>query len=141
MISAHNTVYRYRYMPTFHTVSSPFTWPRAFHTSELPLLFNTLPSGVSFLDYEALASKYMQDAWVTFAKDPEDGLKKQKGWPKYSPEQKALVELFPGWVRDANVPIAQRGEGIVRFVETKVYDEACKNPPRIPWEQLLPVNR
>jgi len=38
---------------------------------------------------EAATSKYIQDAWATFAKDPQGGL----SWPTYDPEADTLVKL------------------------------------------------
>ena len=134
MIATHNTVYRYRYMPTFPS-ATPFPWARAYHGCEILTLFNNFPSEATVLDYEKRASSYLQSAWVAFAKDPENGLKKYKGgWPKYdpkNPENKTLVELFPGWVRDDTVPGHGQGEkaGMVRFEKPIVYDAVCANIP------------
>jgi len=63
------------------------------------------------------------------------------GWPKYSLnlEEKSLVELFPGWVKDKDLAGAGEGkrEEIVRFVSSGEFDTQCANPPPIPWEELL----
>lgn len=34
------------------------------------------------------ASKYIQNAWVAFVKDPHSGLSDQVGWPRYNPNSK-----------------------------------------------------
>lgn len=134
MLANHNTVYRYRYMPTFPSVT-PFPWVRAYHGCELAMLFNNQPAGITLQDYEKLASSYLQGAWVAFAKDPENGLTKYNGgWPKYdsnNPKEKTLVELFPGWVRDNTVPGHGQGEaaGLVRFEQPVVYDAVCAYVP------------
>ena len=134
MVAKHNTVYRYRYMPTFHSASK-FPWARAFHSCELGILFNNRPIGVPQLDYEKRASLYLQGAWIAFAKDPENGLARYNGrWPKYdpnNPEKKTLVELFPGWVHDSKAPGNGLGEaaGLVRFEKPIVYDAVCANIP------------
>ena len=134
MIAKHNTVYRYRYMPTFPSASK-FPWARAYHACELIILFNNRPKGVPQQDYEKRASKYLQGAWVAFAKDPENGLAGYNGsWPKYdpiNPEKKTLVELFPGWAHDIRVPGNGDGEaaGPVRFEKPIVYDAVCANIP------------
>ena len=41
---------------------------------------------------ENATSRYMQDAWVAFAKDPVNGLSRY-GWPKYKPEKETLVQF------------------------------------------------
>ena len=137
MLASHNTVYRYRYMPTFPSTTL-YPGVRAYHGSEVPILFNNLPNGVTQMDYEKLATSYLQGAWVAFAKDPENGLAKYKDkWPKYNPknpEEKTLVELFPGWAKDQTVPGNGQGEqaGLVRFEKPIVYDAVCANTPLVP---------
>ena len=44
---------------------------------------------------EDAVSAYMQGAWVAFAKDPVNGLKKYDNWPTWSPgnQTNGLVEL------------------------------------------------
>ena len=130
-------------MPTFPTVMEPLTWPRAYHSAELALIFNNPPPGKRFRSYERRASEYIQGAWVAFAKDPENGLGNyMRGWPKYSLNlgKKSVVELFPGWVKDKDVAGAGEGErvGMVRFAPSGEFDTQCANPPQIPWQELLP---
>ena len=38
---------------------------------------------------EAATSKYIQDAWAAFARDPEKGIT----WPQYDPNADTLVKL------------------------------------------------
>lgn len=67
---------------------------RAFHASEIPLVFgtyNSSPFGPP-TDAEISLSHYVQDAWVTFARDPQQGLT-NFGWPKYNPNTASLVQI------------------------------------------------
>lgn len=73
------TTYRYRFDGDFSNLSPP-RYPGAFHTTELPLIFGTAaefhgPSTV----YEEEVGKVMQDIWLSFANDPQCGMKKD-GW-------------------------------------------------------------
>jgi carboxylesterase type B len=57
---------------------------RAFHGSEIPLVFGTYNhSGLVPTHREIFLSKFIQTAWVSFAKDPAQGLL-DIGWPRYS---------------------------------------------------------
>jgi carboxylesterase type B len=73
---------------------STFPELRAFHSSEIPIVFGTYnsspfgpPTGP-----EISLSRYVQDAWVTFARDPQQGLS-NFGWPKYNPNTASLVQI------------------------------------------------
>ncbi|PVF98773.1 alpha/beta-hydrolase [Serendipita vermifera] len=97
-LSAGVPAYRYRYMPVFPSVSQPPL--RAFHASDLPILFDHVEDGmlthISPTDVEIAATKYMQKAWAAFITNPTSGLK-SLGWPLYKGTNggKTLVELFP----------------------------------------------
>jgi carboxylesterase type B len=43
-------------------------------------------------DAEAETSKYYQNAWAAFARDPEHGLD-AFGWPQYDPSSETLIKL------------------------------------------------
>ncbi|KAL4931788.1 Alpha/Beta hydrolase protein [Aspergillus undulatus] len=78
--------WRYVYHGNFPNLS-PTTWIGAYHTSEIPMIFGTynmttLPSPSTPNEVEA--SRYIQGAWVAFARDPENGLI-EYGWPQFSP--------------------------------------------------------
>ena len=70
---------------TFH--ASPTS---VAHTSEIPLVFgvvsnvSTNPTIPPSTPDELAISKYMQSAWVAFARDPAKGLL-DFGWPLYDP--------------------------------------------------------
>ncbi|KAI5358397.1 Putative alpha/Beta hydrolase [Septoria linicola] len=59
----------------------------AFGTAE------DIAGGVKNGPEEERLSRYMMRVYAEFAKDPESGLEKKLGWPKYDPEEKTLVRL------------------------------------------------
>jgi carboxylesterase type B len=67
---------------------------RAWHASELPLVFGTYNQSTEIPKTadEIALSKYMQSAWVSFARDPQKGLN-NFGWPNYDPSSQSLVQL------------------------------------------------
>lgn len=67
---------------------------RAWHASELPIVFGTYNQNTEIpkTQEEIALSKYMQTAWVAFARDPQTGLS-NFGWPKYDPNTESLVQL------------------------------------------------
>jgi carboxylesterase type B len=105
-------VWRWRYHGYFPNLA-PLDWMRSFHSSELPMVFGTSPLLGPDTDVEIETSRYMQDAWVAFAKDPVNGLS-EYGWPTYNPEEETLVELG----LDGNTQAV--------FVDGNQYDEACE---------------
>ncbi|KAK8214673.1 carboxylesterase [Phyllosticta capitalensis] len=77
------TTHRYFYAGNFTNIS-PRPWMGAYHESELPLLFGThadFRGNSTPFEYEV--SHTMQDTWVAFARDPENGLDRL-GWPAYA---------------------------------------------------------
>lgn len=95
-------LYHYRYFGEWPNIN-PFPWLGAFHSAELPLVFGTYalkePADSKFpyeapTAEEAATSKYMQAAWVAFAKDPANGLL-EYGWPQWRPgnQTNGLVQL------------------------------------------------
>lgn len=67
---------------------------RAFHSSEIPIVFGTAslsPFG-SPTAAENQLSAFVQSAWVAFARNPSQGLV-NLGWPQYNPETDTLVIL------------------------------------------------
>ncbi|KAF3051815.1 hypothetical protein E8E11_003378 [Didymella keratinophila] len=53
-------------------------WLHAYHSSDIPMVFGTSDLLGPNTATETATSKYMQDAWAAFARDPENGLQ----WPK-----------------------------------------------------------
>ncbi|KAE9401825.1 alpha/beta-hydrolase [Gymnopus androsaceus JB14] len=92
--AAGSTVFRYEYQAIFPNMS-PFPQLRAYHTSEIPLVFGTYNVSreslattqtgipVPSTNTEIALSKAMQRAWVAFAQDPQNGLP-SIGWPVYN---------------------------------------------------------
>jgi cholinesterase len=99
-ISIQNSVptWRYRWFGSFpNTRLTSFPDSGAWHASELPVLFDTLPVGSGIpatTNEEAAIGKYLRGAWAAFAKDPKEGLKGYGGgWPLYEPGKETLVRL------------------------------------------------
>ncbi|KAH0589965.1 hypothetical protein H2248_000148 [Termitomyces sp. 'cryptogamus'] len=84
--NAHVHTWRYQYQGVFPDIS---TRPelRAYHTAEIPLVFGTMTAPTNI---EVALSKFIQSAWVAFARDPVQGLV-NIGWPEYSPETSTLA--------------------------------------------------
>jgi acetylcholinesterase len=82
--------YRYLYAGNFSNIA-PRSWEGAYHSSELPLIFGT--SGIARgtdTALETTLSERMQDLWLAFASNPENGLEKE-GWEEYRPGGSAVV--------------------------------------------------
>ena len=69
-------VWRYYFNASFANTQL-FQDAGVYHSSEIPLIFGTIPP-VGDTDQEIALSAYMQTAWATFAKNPTQG----PGWPK-----------------------------------------------------------
>ena len=97
--------YAYRYSGNFTNIS-PKPWMGAYHSAELPLLFGTHPDfrGES-TELEYATSCAMQDAWVAFARDPENGLRGQ-GWDVYEKLGANEVREFGAGVAARDVSIS-----------------------------------
>jgi len=112
-------VWRYRWFGNFPNTRL-FTEPDsgAWHFSEIPFIFDTLPTGPGIPpDTEAEISirQYVQGAWAAFAKCPQTGLTHYRGgWPQYSPFQPSLIRLAFNNVTGINIAISG------------TYDNACQ---------------
>lgn len=85
--------YRYEYFGNFSNIS-PKPWMGAYHSAELPMLFGTHPlyrSASSPLEYAT--SQALQDSWLAFARDGEEGLQ-ATGWQQYTGDENAVVREF-----------------------------------------------
>ncbi|PFH49722.1 hypothetical protein AMATHDRAFT_4657 [Amanita thiersii Skay4041] len=91
--SANVTTWRYQYQAVFPGIS---TRPdlRAYHFSEISIIFGTYNffTSAAPTPAEIALSKYVQNAWVTFARDPKGGLF-ELGWPSYKADADTLVLL------------------------------------------------
>lgn len=107
------TSYRMVYSGNFSNIS-PYPWMGAYHSSELPLLFGTYGDyRGNGTEFQRETSEAMQDFYLAFAKDPENGLE-QAGWPKYS---SGLIEVFGG---------EENGTQKAAFSESKgILEDAC----------------
>ena len=102
------------YLGVFPDISSRSDL-RAFHASEIPLVFGTSsasPFGPPTAD-QNLLSQYMQGAWVAFARDPQNGLT-NFGWPRYNPNTNSLAILG-----------SSSNQTGVTFSSGSAYDSGC----------------
>ena len=101
-ISQDVPTWRYRWFGEFpNTIIESNPDSGAWHASELPILFDTAPSGNGIpanSPAEVAIGSYLRGAWAAFAKDPVNGLKSYgggngTGWPTYDPVGNSLVRL------------------------------------------------
>lgn len=104
--------WQYRYFGNFPT--QPGVPPAGpFHGSEITQVFGTFYRPISTPEQQA-SSKYIQGAWVAFARDPANGLKSYGGgWPTFSPTANTLVGLA---VNNANT---------ATLLDPNVYNAQC----------------
>ncbi|PPQ92423.1 hypothetical protein CVT25_008644 [Psilocybe cyanescens] len=93
-LNARVPTWRYQYQAIFPNIS-PRPDLRAYHASEIPIAFgtyNTTSASIPPTPNEIALSKYVQAAWVAFARNPSQGLV-NFGWPLYDPATTSLVQL------------------------------------------------
>ena len=102
--------WRYRWFGTFPNTNLTYSavpYIGAYHTSELPVLFDNAPSGEGIppnTDAEIVVGSYLRGAWAAFAKDPVTGLGKGNySWPYYAPGNDTLVRLAYGGLSGSNL--------------------------------------
>ncbi|KAK0542832.1 hypothetical protein OC846_006392 [Tilletia horrida] len=84
--------WRYQYHGNWANMNSGITSMGSFHFSEVPIVFRTFPPHylsdpshtVNITQQQNAVGLWMQAAWATFARDPQNGLSKF-GWPRYAP--------------------------------------------------------
>lgn len=108
------TSYRMMYAGNFSNIS-PLPWMGAYHSSELPLIFGTYGDfRGNGTDFQRATSEAMQDMYLAFALDPEEGLARM-GWPKYS---SGRIEVFG----NGNM----NGSAVAAYSEDKgIIEDAC----------------
>jgi cholinesterase len=82
------TTYRYRYFADFsNTKLQPNTNKGAWHTAEIPQIFMTTEQATTEPNtlFEAKLSRFMQQAWAAFAKDPKSLQNSPFNFPQYDP--------------------------------------------------------
>jgi len=88
--------FRYRYEAVFPDIS-PRPDLRAYHSSEIPIVFGTFNasgSPAAPTANEIKLSSFVQSAWVHFARNPAAGLRAAPfNWPTYNPNAATLGEL------------------------------------------------
>ncbi|GKT76202.1 carboxylesterase [Colletotrichum tofieldiae] len=97
-VSAGHPTWRYRYFGDFPNMAVTTTPPSgAWHASELPVLFDTVPqTAIKSTSQEIAVGKYMRGAWAAFAKDTTSGLLNYNchgTWPTYRIEGTTLNRI------------------------------------------------
>ena len=85
-------VWRYLYFGDFPNLQVTFDPPSgAYHTSEIPIIFETAAeySGVPNTPAEASISRYLNGVWAAFAKNPNILRRAPYFYPKYNPFSKS----------------------------------------------------
>ncbi|KAF8886035.1 carboxylesterase [Infundibulicybe gibba] len=85
--------WRYQYQAIFPDISSRSDL-RAYHASEIPIVFGTYNSSTFAppTPAEIVFSKFVQGAWVAFARDPSKGLT-NIGWTQFNPNAATVAQL------------------------------------------------
>ena len=126
--TANASTYRYRYFgdyPNNKLTSSPDSG--AWHGAEIPVIWGTTQdvTGVAPTPVEALVSESLNDAWASFAKDPENALSAPPfSWPKFDPNEGATT-----------IRLGYGNETEASFIGLTDYDPACKPLGKV-WASL-----
>lgn len=118
--ASHNPpIWRYRWFGDFpNTRLFTNRDSGAYHGSEIPLIWDTLPRGAGIprdAREETSIRKYIQGAWATFAKNSLACLNTYKGgWLQYSPFGPTLIRLAYDNITGTNVALLS------------IYDSECQ---------------
>ncbi|KID64795.1 carboxylesterase family protein, partial [Metarhizium hybridum] len=120
--------WRYRYAGVFPAVT-PFPWARAYHQADIPMLmgtYNLLAQNKTREHHAATigASRYLQQMFGAFIRDPSHGLEEMYQWPTFVPGLATLIDLFPNNTASAEFKISTQ-------------DEMCMDAPPFPWIEVL----
>ncbi|RAK78856.1 chlorogenic acid esterase precursor [Aspergillus fijiensis CBS 313.89] len=94
--------------------TSPRPWEKAYHASELPLLFGTYQwyGGAPTALQRAVSTRW-QDLYLAFMKDPVHALPSM-GWPAYTPDGQAMAFGANGTVSSL-MPVSALAVGCAEF--------------------------
>ncbi|KJK79605.1 hypothetical protein H634G_05197 [Metarhizium anisopliae BRIP 53293] len=120
--------WRYRYAGVFPAVT-PFPWARVYHQADIPMLmgtYNLLAQNKTREHHAATigASRYLQQVFGAFIRDPSHGLEKMYQWPTFVPGLATLIDLFPNNTASAEFKLSTQ-------------DEMCMDAPPFPWIEVL----
>lgn len=105
--------WRYYYSGMFSNLLIPtVNLSQAYHTAEIPVLFNTSEAasgGKAPTADEIKLGTLMRGAWAAFASDPWSGLT-SFGWPKYNVSEPTLVMLGGKNIAKAGFQLANATE-------------------------------
>ncbi|KAE8327297.1 Alpha/Beta hydrolase protein [Aspergillus sergii] len=121
--------WRYLYHGNWSSLS-PTPWLGAYHSSDVPIVFGTYNKTTiqpSSSPAEVAASKYIQGAWVAFAKDPWNGLSNY-GWPQFTSQNRSLVNLALDNRATATIGSAEKWDShCPRRIKCDETPESCRN--------------
>lgn len=86
------TTWRYQYQAIWPGISTRQDL-RAFHGSDIPIIFGTFESIHTGTLAERALSQFVKNSFSTFARNPSSGLTSGSGWPTYNPSADTLVQL------------------------------------------------
>ncbi|PBP27860.1 carboxylesterase [Diplocarpon rosae] len=125
-VAAGNPTWRYRYFGVFPNLAISDD-AGAWHTAEVPMLFNTAPNSIPATAAQVSIGNYMRGAWAAFAKDPSNGLTNY-GWPRYDTSQDSLVRLAYDNVTGPNLINPYRYDADCVLVNVSSIDSSVATP-------------